>query len=440
MKTITKFLTFILSLFCVFGLMSPVYAEGDNLELVQYKVTNTDKGGEDTNINDNYFLQIGSKYTFSWQLKGDPTHDLVQVATDYADKLKCDLFDVESGPVGSDPTDDENYILYATDAYITPVKEGKVTLEVANGKSVTFYVYNDVFEDVVKKIDNAFLSKCESLSITSTYDDPKPEMNRMMKEAISEAGVEEDAVDYYFEFGGADEKIYYNYGISVSSAGCDSEVGIEIKSVPNLTPEVKEDAPTTTIQSDTNKIVENTKATYSTEQQEVLSLGGSADVKVSVAKTTPSESDKKLVEAQLNSTNKIAMYLDLGVKVSIKDKDGNLVGDDVTVSETGTPVKFTVALDDSLINTKNTVDRTYQVVRVHNGVVDVLPATFDADNKTITFETDKFSTYAVMYTDTPKASKTPSTADGMNVALYASVTIISTLAVGMLFFIKKRNA
>ncbi len=202
MKTITKFLTLILSLFCVFGLMSPVYAEGDNLELVQYKVTNTDKGGEDTNINDNYFLQIGSKYTFSWQLKGDPTHDLVQVATDYADKLKCDLFDVEYGPVGSDPTDDENYILYATDAYITPVKEGKVTLEVANGKSVTFYVYNDVFEDVVKKIDNAFLSKCESLSITSTYDDPKPEMNRMMKEAISEAGVEEDAVDYYFEFGG----------------------------------------------------------------------------------------------------------------------------------------------------------------------------------------------------------------------------------------------
>ncbi len=212
------------------------------------------------------------------------------------------------------------------------------------------------------------------------------------------------------------------------------------KEPDKLVPEISENSPTTTVSSDVDVIVENTKASYSTEQQEALTEGGSADVKVSVSKIIPSDEDKKLVEAQLNSTNKIAMYLDLAVRVSVKNKDGNKVGEDVTVSETGTPVKFTVALDDSFINTKNTVDRTYQVVRIHNGVVDVLPATFDADSKTITFETDKFSTYAVMYTDTPKASKTPATADGMNVALYGGVAVISVLAVGLLFFFKKRNA
>ncbi len=56
------------------------------------------------------------------------------------------------------------------------------------------------------------------------------------------------------------------------------------------------------------------------------------------------------------------------------------------------------------------------------------------------FETDKFSTYAIMYTDTVKASKTPSTSDTTTVGLYGGVAVISVLAVGLLFFFKKRNA
>lgn len=210
---------------------------------------------------------------------------------------------------------------------------------------------------------------------------------------------------------------------------------------PNtVTPVVSKGTPATSVSSDADKIVENTKASYSEEQQAALKEGGKADVKVSVSKTTPTAEDKKLVEAQLNSTNKIAMYLDLGVKVSIKDADGTVIGSDVALSETGTPVQFTVALDDSFINTNNTVDRTYQVVRIHEGKVDVLPATFDPETKTITFESDKFSTYALMYTDTPKASKTPVTSDDGNVALYAGMGVIALAAVVAMIFFKKKNA
>ena len=210
---------------------------------------------------------------------------------------------------------------------------------------------------------------------------------------------------------------------------------------PNtVTPVVSKGTPATSVSSDADKIVENTKASYSEEQQAALKEGGKADVKVSVSKTTPTAEDKKLVEAQLNSTNKIAMYLDLGVKVSIKDADGTVIGSDVALSETGTPVQFTVALDDSFINTNNTVDRTYQVVRIHEGKVDVLPATFDPETKTITFESDKFSTYALMYTDTPKTSKTPVTSDDGNVALYAGMGVIALAAVVAMIFFKKKNA
>ena len=134
------------------------------------------------------------------------------------------------------------------------------------------------------------------------------------------------------------------------------------------------------------------------------------------------------------------MYLDLGVKVSIKDADGTVIGADVALSETGTPVQFTVALDDSFINTNNTVDRTYQVIRIHEGKVDVLPATFNPETKTITFESDKFSTYALMYTDTPKASKTPVTSDAGNVVLYAGMGVVALAAVVAMIFFKKKNA
>jgi len=42
---------------------------------------------------------------------------------------------------------------------------------------------------------------------------------------------------------------------------------------------------------------------------------------------------------------------------------------------------------------------TFKIVRVHNGKVEVLPATYDAQNFTLTFTTDRFSTYAIQYSD-----------------------------------------
>ena len=181
------------------------------------------------------------------------------------------------------------------------------------------------------------------------------------------------------------------------------------------------------------------ESSYLSDEQKEAAKSGEVFIKTTASRIEPTAEDKKLVEAQLNSTNTVAMYLDLKVVASIT-KNGSKVGDDVTIGETGTPVQFTVALDDSFINTNNTVDRTYQVIRIHEGKVDVLPATFDPETKTITFESDKFSTYALMYTDTPKTSKTPVTSDDGNVALYAGMGVIALAAVVAMIFFKKKNA
>ena len=46
--------------------------------------------------------------------------------------------------------------------------------------------------------------------------------------------------------------------------------------------------------------------------------------------------------------------------------------------------------------------RTYQVIRVHDGKPEIIPSKWDASAGVLTFETDKFSTYAVTYSDVDK--------------------------------------
>lgn len=43
--------------------------------------------------------------------------------------------------------------------------------------------------------------------------------------------------------------------------------------------------------------------------------------------------------------------------------------------------------------------RTYQIVRVHDGKAEILSGVFDKDTDIFTFETDRFSAYALIYHD-----------------------------------------
>jgi len=120
----------------------------------------------------------------------------------------------------------------------------------------------------------------------------------------------------------------------------------------------------------------------------------------------------------------IGAYIDISLFKEIIEIDGS-TGDEIGTSglipvhETA-PNKYitvTVPVDESLINEDNSVDRIYKIVRVHNKAAegdepdyeyDTLDATFDATNKTLTFSTNKFSTYAVVYKDQAKQSESES--------------------------------
>ena len=130
----------------------------------------------------------------------------------------------------------------------------------------------------------------------------------------------------------------------------------------------------------------------SDDDKEAMQNGDSVSVYLVVndISATVSEPDKNLI-AEVKGDATVGLYLDI-------DLFKNVNGTETQITETNGAVTISLTLPSSLLNTNPAVTRTYQVVRIHNGVATVIPATFA--NGKITFETDEFSTYAIIYTDT----------------------------------------
>ncbi|MDY3819649.1 MAG: Ig-like domain-containing protein, partial [Lachnospiraceae bacterium] len=140
--------------------------------------------------------------------------------------------------------------------------------------------------------------------------------------------------------------------------------------------------------------------------------------------TTEAYNSKDHVEAQLqdlviqaeNTSDGSAVqsgteYLDLSMYKNVKTqtKDGGQVvaQDEKLTKITNVPDKLTitVAIPSALRAVPAGYKRTYHVIRVHDNQAEVLDTTQTGNQ--LTFETDKFSTYAVAYVDVKDTSVTP---------------------------------
>ncbi|MEG1947566.1 MAG: hypothetical protein RR139_10770, partial [Lachnospiraceae bacterium] len=76
--------------------------------------------------------------------------------------------------------------------------------------------------------------------------------------------------------------------------------------------------------------------------------------------------------------------------------------------------KMTVSIKipNSLITQDAGKTRTYKIMQVHEGKLDIIEGTYDAATGLFTFQIDKFSTYAITYVDTTN----PTTPDPTNPA------------------------
>lgn len=95
-----------------------------------------------------------------------------------------------------------------------------------------------------------------------------------------------------------------------------------------------------------------------------------------------------VTNAASSVNGKVAAYLE--ITLDICDRDGGVVQN---VEQLSAPIEFTMAAPEGIDG--NQCD--FAVVRLHgDGKVDILPDQ-DSDPATITFRTDRFSTYAVIY-------------------------------------------
>lgn len=114
-------------------------------------------------------------------------------------------------------------------------------------------------------------------------------------------------------------------------------------------------------------------------------------------------------EAQANElieTNtkgyKVGKYLDITLYKSVN-------GTNESIHELSKVMKVTIKVPEELINKDSKTKREYYIARSHNGKVDILETKYDEKTNKLTFETDKFSDYAIIYKDKKELKTTVTT-------------------------------
>lgn len=204
--------------------------------------------------------------------------------------------------------------------------------------------------------------------------------------------------------------------------------------------------------------------------------GANVDIVLTV-KEANDPGEVKTAMAQAAKDYTIGQYLDISLLKYMTVNGSQQTA--VALRTTKNALTISVVVPDALINTNSAVNRTYCIVRNHEGTIDVLDAAFDAASKTLTFKTDRFSIYAIAYKDTavpssgsnpgsnnssngsetkknevaaptpaptPASTSKPSTITAMpqtgdtsNPTLYVVLLVASLLGLAVVFVCKKRN-
>ncbi|HEX3020982.1 MAG TPA: Ig-like domain-containing protein, partial [Lachnospiraceae bacterium] len=183
-----------------------------------------------------------------------------------------------------------------------------------------------------------------------------------------------------------------------SSSGNNS-VSTPVKTEGKIEKDQKQDenAPATIL----NNSSEDLKSkVLSAEDQALIATGKDAKIilKVKDISTSVSEEDKKQIETKLaeeqkNTAKASLLYIDVSLFKQIGE------GQESRVTETSGKISISIEIPEDMRSTMQGVDRTYYVIRIHNGVAERLSGTYDSATHLFTFETDQFSTYALTYKD-----------------------------------------
>ena len=112
------------------------------------------------------------------------------------------------------------------------------------------------------------------------------------------------------------------------------------------------------------------------------------------------QTDKTLIQ-NTSGDYTVGLYLDINLFKKVGSNDAT------KVTETKGKVKASIVIPESLWKS----GRIFEIIRVHDGVATAIAGTYDENTHVFTFETDKFSTYALAYKDPASSSDSGTTSD-----------------------------
>ena len=149
---------------------------------------------------------------------------------------------------------------------------------------------------------------------------------------------------------------------------------------------------------------------------------------------TVTEAEKELIEAAIED-KKVAVYLDLTLFKQIGGREPK------KVPNTKGNVTISFRVPSNLINQDASVTEKYQIVRIHEGKISIIDTVFNEATGIVSFETDKFSTYALIYGDVevnaPQTGDTTSAWPWILFVLGCSMIVLS-IKLGSEHKVKKR--
>ena len=171
-------------------------------------------------------------------------------------------------------------------------------------------------------------------------------------------------------------------------------------------------------------------AKLSEDENKAVKAGNKTQFVLSASGTTPTKEEITLIQSVLGN-NVIGQYLNLNLTLKISGRA------DRQITDLSAPMYIAITIPQNLVNHDSSIERTYRIVRIHDGVATLIDGTYDAATNQFTFATDGFSTYALVYEDvnTTLTGRSPKTGDS---SMWMVWTLILCAGCGALFAAGKR--
>ena len=171
-------------------------------------------------------------------------------------------------------------------------------------------------------------------------------------------------------------------------------------------------------------------AKLSEDENKAVKAGNKTQFVLSASGTTPTKEEMALIQSVLGN-NVIGQYLNLNLTLKISGRA------DRQITDLSAPMYIAITIPQNLVNHDSSIERTYRIVRIHDGVATLIDGTYDAATNQFTFATDGFSTYALVYEDvnTTLTGRSPKTGDN---SMWMVWTLILCAGCSILFAAGKR--